>query len=215
MDNPFLPDEYVENLVNLYPQDWADRFIHGQFSDFTDLVYKEFPEDSHVYDARLCHGIFGGLPVPPPTWPVIVGIDIGSDIDPWACVLIAVAPNGMLFQFAEVYGTSLLIRVIAAELHMKMEGYQQDGLAYDYANRQAALELAEFDINGYPAIKEVRPGVFKCAQYLHVDPRLEHPFNAKIKGAPRFFVSSDCHHTRRELSGYKWGKDRSGKSNGE
>jgi hypothetical protein len=214
-DNPFLPPEYLENRKALYPADWADRFIYGHFSDFSDLVYKEFGEDSHVWDCYKSHAIFGGRPDPPEDWPVIVGIDIGSDIDPWACVLIAVCPDGRLFQFGEVYGNSLLIRTIASELHMKLGNRPVDGMAYDYANRQAALELAEYDINGSPAIKEVRPGLFKTAQYMHVDPRIEHPFNAKIKGSPRYFVSSDCVNTRREISGYKWAKDRSGTATGE
>lgn len=214
-DNPFLPEEYIENLVNTYPPDWADRFIHGHFSDFSDLVYKEFTEETHVWDAARGHSIFGGNPNPPDSWPRIIGIDIGSDIDPWAVCLIAVAPNGMLFQYEEVYGNSLLIRTIAGEMHEKLGGCPVDGMAYDYANRQAALELAEYDICGVPAIKEVRPGLFKCAQYFHIDPRLEHPFSGKVKGSPRFFVSSACHNTRRELSGYKWAKDRSGNATGE
>jgi Phage terminase large subunit len=214
-ENPFLPEEYLENRMNLYPADWADRFIYGNFSDFSDLVYKEFTEDSHVWDAAKGYPIFGGRNSPPPNWPVIVGIDIGSDIDPWSCVLIAIAPNGMLFQYEEVYGNSLLIRTIAQELHLKLGERVIDGMAYDYANRQAALELAEYNINGYPAIKEVRPGLFKTAQYIHIDPRLEHPFNPRIKGAPRFFVSSDCINTRRELSAYKWAKDRGGTATGE
>jgi PBSX family phage terminase large subunit len=215
MENPFLPEEYIQNMLNTYPADWADRFIYGHFSDFSDLVYKEFTEESHVWDAAKAYAMFGGSNVPPKNWPVIVGIDIGSDIDPWAICLVAVAPNGMLFQFEEVYGNSLLIRTIAQELHLKLGERVIDGMAYDYANRQAALELAEYNINGYPAIKEVRPGLFKTAQYMHVDPRLEHPFNAKVKGSPRFFISSDCINTRRELSAYKWAKDRSGTATGE
>lgn len=214
-ENPFLPEEYIQNMVNTYPPDWADRFIHGHFSDFSDLVYKEFTEQTHVWDASRGHQCFGGRCNPPVEWPVIVGIDIGSDIDPWACTLIAVAPNGMLFQFEEVYGNSLLIRTIASELHLKLGDCPVDGMAYDYANRQAALELAEYDICGTPAIKEVRPGLFKTAQYMHVDPRLEHPFNGNVKGSPRFFVSSACNNTRRELSAYKWAKDRSGTATGE
>jgi hypothetical protein len=221
-DNCFLPADYLANRINLYPADWADRFIYGHFSDFSDLVYKEFTEPTHVYDANREWAIFGGRTNPPPSWPVIVGIDIGSDIDPWAIGITSVAPNGMLFQFEEVYGNSMLIKNIADELKLKLQlgcGPRDvrpvDGMAYDYANRQAALELAEHDIGGTPAIKEVRPGLFKCAQYMHVDPRLSHPFNSKVKGSPRFFVSSVCMNTRREISAYKWGKDRSGNSTGE
>lgn len=213
-DNPFLPEDY-KNRIYLYPEDWADRFIHGHFSDFSDLVYKEFGEDSHVWDDSKGHIIFGGLNTPPPDWPVIVGMDIGSDIDPWAVPLISVAPNGFLFQFAEVYGRSLLIRNISEQIKQKLQGRPIDGLAYDYANRQAALELAEYDIAGSPAIKEVRPGLFKTAQYFHVDPRIEHPFNAKVAGSPRYFVAASCIETRREITGYKWAKDRSGNATGE
>jgi phage terminase large subunit len=214
-DNPFLPEEYVENLVSTYPPDWADRFIHGHFSDFSDLVYKEFTEQTHVWDSSRGYQIFGGGSNPPDSWPVIVGIDVGSDIDPWACTLIAVAPDGRLFQYEEVYGNSLLIKNIAEELHLKLSGRSVDGMAYDYANRQAALELAEYDICGAPAIKEVRPGLFKTAQYMHIDPRLEHPFNPKVKGSPRFFISSVCRNTYREISAYKWAKDRSGTATGD
>ena len=214
-DNPFLPEEYIQNLVNTYPPDWADRFIHGHFSDFSDLVYKEFNEENHVWDCSRGYAIFGGSSNPPESWPVIVGIDVGSDIDPWACALIAVCPDGRLFQYEEVYGNSLLIRNIADELKLKLGSRPVDGMAYDYANRQAALELGEHGISGCSAIKEIRPGLFKTAQYIHVDPRLGHPFNAKIQGSPRFFISSACINTRRELSAYKWAKDRSGIATGE
>lgn len=215
MDNVFLAPEYIENMLNTYPPDWRDRFIYGSFSDFSDLVYKEFTEPSHVWDAGKQWKVFAGENMPPKHWPAILGIDIGSDIDPWAIPIIAVSPWGSLFQYAEVYGSNMLIASVAEQIQEKLNGRKVSGIAYDYANRQAALELAECDIVGTAAIKEVRPGLFKCAQYFHIDPRLEHPFNPEIQGAPRYFMSSECVHTRREHSVYKWQKDKSGTPNGE
>src|SRR5262249_1820305 len=60
MDNPFLDPLYVERMMATYPPDWADRFIYGNFSDFSDLVYKEFNEETHVWDARRAWPFFGG-----------------------------------------------------------------------------------------------------------------------------------------------------------
>jgi len=161
------------------------------------------------------HAVFGGHSEPPRDWPVIIGIDIGSDMDPWAVTIDAVAPNGVLFQYAEVYGSSLLCADIAAQIHEKVDGRKIFGMAYDYANRQAALELAEHGIFGQPAIKEVRPGLFKMAQYYHIDRRLEHAFDPTLKGSPRAFISSRCVNSIRETGAYKWKKDRSGDPTGE
>src|SRR5215472_11814905 len=33
LDNPFLPAEYVQNMLNTYPEDWAQRSIYGSFAD--------------------------------------------------------------------------------------------------------------------------------------------------------------------------------------
>lgn len=157
--------------------------------------------------------VFGGRTLPPVEWPCIVGIDIGSDAehDPWAIVLIAVSPEGALYQFDEVYGRGLLIADIAGEVHAKLGSRARPSMAYDYSNRQCALELGEHDIAGVPAVKEVRPGLFKVAQYMHIDPRLQHPFTGEA-GAPRYYVASHCRHTITELTGYKYAKDRSGNS---
>lgn len=215
MDNPFLPREYVQNMLNTYPPDWAERFIYGSFSDFSDLVYKEFTERTHTWNPKKNYAVFGNSGEPPKNWPVIVGIDIGSDIDPWAVTIDAVAPWGSLFQYAEVYGSSLLIADIAQKIKEKIDGRKVLGIAYDYANRQCGIELAEHDVNGQPANKEVRPGLFKMAQYYHLDPRLEHPFDPSLKGAPRAFVSEACPNSIRETMEYKWAKDKQGVPTGE
>jgi hypothetical protein len=224
MDNPFLPEEYHERRKCLYPPDWYDRFVLGSFTDFTDLIYKEFSESTHVWNEFKHWDIFGGEQNPPEDWPIIEGMDIGGgeEGDPWAIPIIAVAPNGMLFQFDEVYGSGLRIRPIAEEMFLKRGKHSLEGMAYDYAQRAAALELEEYGIFGQPAVKDVDAGLMKTAQYMHIDPRLTHPFNPRlndaseeIHGSPRYFVSSRCTHTIQELSTYKWAKDRSGNAKNE
>lgn len=213
MENVFLPEEYHTRRKNLYPADWYDRFVLGSFADFSDLIFKEFSEHSHVWNETKHHEVFNGGQNPPVEWPVIVGMDIGGgeEGDPWAVPVISVAPDGRLYQYAEVYGSGLRIKPIADQLHALLGGRAIDGLAYDFAQRAAALELEEHGIYGQPAIKEVRPGLFKTEQYVHIDPSLIHPFNSKVEGSPRFFVSAACKETIREMTGYKWAKDKSGR----
>ena len=217
MDNQNLPAEYIANARSAWPDDWQQRYVYGTFADFSDLIYKEFAEVSHVWDSRRQHDIFGGLHDPPADWPVIVGIDIGSDTehDPWAIVLISVAPDGRLYQFDEIYGNGLLIANIADQMFTKLGERTRPDVAYDYAQRQCAMELAECGIVGQPAIKEVDPGIFKTAQYIHIDDRLQHPFASAMAGSPRYFVSSRCVHTIDEMTSYKWAKDRSGNPTGK
>ena len=212
MENVFLPEEYLANRIATYPKDWADRFIHGFFTDFTDLVYKEFTELTHVYDDTQHWDIFGGSNTPPLDWPIIVGMDIGSGAegDPWALTIAASAPDGRQYQFAEIYDVDLRIANIAEQLHTHLQGRVLEGLAYDYAQRAAAQELDEHGIFGVPANKERRPGLFKTEQYMHIDPRLDHPFNKTVNGSPRYFVAKSCTNTTSDLSGYKWPKDRAG-----
>lgn len=210
-ENTHLPKDYIENMLATYPQDWADRFIHGYFNDFSDLIYKEFNDRTHIWNANEAHKFFSGGNLPPTNWPVIVGIDIGcgTEGDPWALVFIAVAPNGMLFQFDEIYGGSLLVEEIAGRYHAIMSERRQEGMAYDYADRQSAMELGEHGVLGQDAVKDVQPGLFKVAQYMHVDSRLTHPFTG-AEGAPRYYVSSHCTQTINAISSYKWAKDRAG-----
>lgn len=219
-ENVFLPEEYHARRKLLYPADWYDRFVLGSFTDFTDLIYKEFSDISHVWDDRQGqeYEVFNGRHNPPLDWPVIVGCDIGGgeEGDPWALTFDAISPDGRLFQFAEIYGSDLRIAPIAEQYHQIMEGRTQEGMAYDYAQRAAAIELEDpYGISGQAAIKDVKPGLFKMAQYMHIDPTLVHPFNAKIAGSPRTFIAKSCENSVREHSTYKWAKDKSGNAKNE
>lgn len=49
-DNPYLPKEYLENLLKEYPETWVKRYIYGQFGFLTPgySVYSGFLEDKHI-----------------------------------------------------------------------------------------------------------------------------------------------------------------------
>jgi hypothetical protein len=111
----------------------------------------------------------------------------------------------MLYQYAEVYGNNMLISDVAAQVMLKVDGRKVEGIAYDYANRQAGIELAEYGINAGPADKDVKAGLFKTVQYFHIDSRLKHPFHGS-EGSPWYFISSACEKTIQDLLEYKYSK---------
>lgn len=212
-ENYHLPSEYIESRLNIYPPDWVERFIHASFADFSDKVYKDWNHTLHVYDATVESRAFEGKLKPPVSWPVIIGCDIGG-VDPWAILFIACSPEGQLFVFDEIYQPHILVREIADLYFQKVEGYRVEGLAYDYENQQAALEMHELNIPGAPAVKQVLPGVFKVGQYLHPAKGLNNPFtNQPI--SPRLFIGSNCTNLVREIATYAWGKDKSGNLTGK
>lgn len=212
-ENIHLPADYVEDKLAIYPSDWVERYIYGSFADFSDLIYKDFDYRVHVMETGVKCALFNGNMEPPHDWPTIIGIDIGG-VDPWAFLFIKVAPNGMLFVMNEIYQSGILIRDLAEEYFRIMEGHSFEGMAYDYENQQAAYELGYYDINGTNAIKDVKPGIFKVGQYLHPDSRLVNPFTGH-EPSPRLFIAARCTNLIRELSTYKWAKDRYGVATGD
>lgn len=47
IDNPFLPMEYVESLLQ-YPKPWVQRYVLCQFDDFAGRIYEDWGYDTHV-----------------------------------------------------------------------------------------------------------------------------------------------------------------------
>lgn len=47
LDNPYLPPEYVESLLQ-YPEPWVRRYVLCQFDDFAGRIYEDWAWDTHV-----------------------------------------------------------------------------------------------------------------------------------------------------------------------
>jgi len=54
LDNPYLPEEYKQNLLNAYTPEQIDAYLHGKFVNLTQgRVYKEFDRDIHITHREL------------------------------------------------------------------------------------------------------------------------------------------------------------------
>lgn len=47
LDNPFLPPEYVQNLLTM-PRPWIQRYVLCQFDDFAGMIYEDWNEEHHI-----------------------------------------------------------------------------------------------------------------------------------------------------------------------
>jgi PBSX family phage terminase large subunit len=51
LDNPHLPDQYKESLLETYSQEMVDAYVHGKFVNLQQgRVYKNFDRDIHVVE---------------------------------------------------------------------------------------------------------------------------------------------------------------------
>ena len=51
LDNPYLPDDYKQNLLQAYSEEQIDAYVHGKFVNLTQgRVYKDFDREKHVIE---------------------------------------------------------------------------------------------------------------------------------------------------------------------
>jgi phage terminase large subunit len=74
-DNPYLPDNYREQLLAFYPQDWVNRMLDGRWDAFEGQVYPQFNP--------LIHKWLGDLPERAAVAKIVGGLDFGGN-DPRA-----------------------------------------------------------------------------------------------------------------------------------
>lgn len=77
-----LPDNYIEDMVKNYPQEWVERFVLGKWNQMSGLIYHEFDEDQHMCDPFDI----------PSSWVKFRGNDWGIDA-PSTCAFWAVKPG--------------------------------------------------------------------------------------------------------------------------
>jgi len=89
-DNPYLPEEYIPELMRTYKGLWRRRYIDGEWVIAEGAIYDMFDPDKHYRNLPLLSNSIR-----------IVGVDYGTT-NPFSAHAIEIRPEG-LYIFAEYY----------------------------------------------------------------------------------------------------------------
>lgn len=89
-----LPPNYIQDMLDLYPPEWIERFIFGKWNKMSGLIYHEFDEARHLIEPFDIPGAYARAR----------GLDWGVDA-PATCSFVAMSPEGKYYVYDE-YGDS-------------------------------------------------------------------------------------------------------------
>lgn len=105
LDNPYLPDSYIENLYDTYPAEQLEAYMKGQFVNLTSgSVYRNFDRRVNVYNTKIAL----------PTDILHIGMDFNVT-NMAATVSIKVNGNRhVVDEFTDIYDTPAMASAIKA-----------------------------------------------------------------------------------------------------
>ena len=210
----FVADEYFDSMISQYDAQWADRYIHCSFDDFSGKIFRSYQAGLDCEEFASVHNI---EPFPiPPTWELVVGIDVGGD-SPWAIVPAFVDEYGNIVVVEGWCKSSMNTSEVAAwiKTHLPWNS-QRTTFVIDWENKLAMLELAEYGIHCRPAVKHVRTGLLRAGTFFSL--RKGYPLppwyrdtqpEERIKkfellGSPKIYIFNTFTTCRKEFDEYVW-----------
>lgn len=180
LDNPHLPKEYVETLLQMKQTNEVYYKIYalGEFGSLDKLVYNNW----QVMDFDP-QGIAG---------PLLCGLDFGYTNDPTRFIAsILCEEEGRIYVFKEWGGTGYLNDQIANAI--KEMGFAKSVICADSAEQKSIDEIKKA---GIPRIKPCAKGKGSILQGIQKIQQYE------------LIVAPSCKETIEELSNYSWKKDK-------
>ncbi len=185
-DNPYLPWDYIKNLLTTYPEKWLDRYVYCSWDDFEGLIYPMWDDKIHLVKPFDI----------PYWWNRLIAYDFGHR-NPTAIGWFAVSGDGDLFLYDLHHEEGQWIEYHANVLKIKSE---QNGTALDDVygwpadpsifSKDREVTIAEEwegeNIYWDRANNDVPGGINRMASYLMPDEKLINP--QYPHGKPRFFV---------------------------
>lgn len=196
-ENTYLPEEYVENLLESVSDEYAARYISGEFCAFEGMVYKKFVNApgaarSNVIDPFEI----------PSHWIRYRGIDFGFT-NPFVCLWAAYDPVYNAFYFYDAHYEKEKLLSYHAEAINKRGGTYKATFADHDAQDRAELETK--GITTVAANKAIVSGIEVVNSY----------FVPKSDGKPRifFFNTPEMQMVLQEIEAYRYPEGNSLKHN--
>jgi len=203
-ENPHLPDDYVDDLLESYDDVWAKRYIDGDPSAFQGQIITSWHEPTHTID-----------PFPIPNeWTKVACLDHGTN-NPTAVLWAAVHPEKFLIIYREHYQAGQIVSWHSEQIFEKNGSDNIDQWLADPAIFNKTLQdpkrglysigdlYVENGLHFSPADNDVKTGIDLMLNHFRVDVDLINPFTGE-KGSPRIFIFKDCTNTIREIPQYRW-----------
>jgi len=199
-ENPYLPEDYLWDLIVNNPEEWTMRYVMGSFDVFKGKIFKDFDMDTHVIDEFE----------PPANWTRYRSIDWGYR-HPTACLWAAISPENDIYIYGGTSQSELspqaqaaMIRSSKFSIHRnedsdQIEPYNFVWTTIDPATNKRDPNTGEtikemFDMAGVPTVdanNDVPAGIAKLAQLFRGEGR-------KIK------ICRNCVDLIDEIMNYKW-----------
>lgn len=206
----FIPKSYVDGMLSVFPPDARRRYLEGAWDVFSGRIFPQFDLKTHVID--YIH--------PEPHWKIYESIDHGIK-NPTAVGWWGVDEHGNRYLLDEHYeGDGKPVKHHAEAIKAKRSRYKQPiALTYldsaCWATNQSRGDSTFSTVDEYNSCgifpvqgqKDWDSGYSQICNGLAIDPTHENPFTGQL-GAPHIYVASHCSAFIKEVTGYRWKKNR-------
>lgn len=203
-DNPYLPADYVQSIIDNYPEDMRKRYVEGRWDVFENQIYSEYDYSIH------CITPFDI----PRDWERIVSVDHGM-VNPTAALWAALDYDGNVYIYDEYYAPGI-VSSHAKEILAKSEKQEIALWLIDPSTQAKTREkegemwsvMQEYEDYGLyfsPANNEKLAGINRVKEFLKPQKNRRHPITKEIP-SPKLFIFKNCVNLISEMPAYQWRK---------
>jgi phage terminase large subunit len=188
-DNPHLPPDYVQRLMESGDEDWINRYIHGSWKVFEGQIYKDFIRERNVIKPFEIPG----------HWNKYRSIDLGVD-DPTVCTWIATDPEKNVYIYREYYESNRSTDDHAEDICVASGSEHYVGTIFDHhgLGKQLIIDYNKRGVKGGEHKEhKIIAGITRVQQLLKPQ---------GFSNKPKLYVFDTCVKTIKEFEAYRWAK---------